>query len=377
MKRLAASTRTEWVIAATEATPLSSSLAATEVGRVAIGLRRLAGFEEEERDAMVAHHARDPVGVYQLAAAALELVQIRRVFETELAQVMSAVVDAVAIEVDHVIRLAPLTGILKFLFERREGWGLEKPQAGEVAKPRQRFHQRTGADAVVDVRGGLVLWPRAHQQNANRRLGCHGALAVAVRKPAPDAHRPRTLEKIALLVMDQLPGQAEQQCGRFVRFSLLFRRRSRDQFALHLDREPPFGRSGSAPGIENGAGGLGVHAVIQLAAPFRQGLFDFACPLQERLRRPVDEPLEIPLDLSRLDGTERRRKPVALAFHLAALRRSENQSGNCDRAAFSLELLDCRVGEFENEVGDRRGLSLNVPDCFRGRMFANGCENLR
>ena len=279
MKRLAVSTRTEWVIAATEATPLSSSLAATEADGVAVGLRGLAGFEEEERDAMVAHHARDPVGVDQLAAAALELVEIRRIFETELAQVMSAVVDAVAIEVDHVIRLAPLMGILKFLFERREGWGFEKLQAGEMAKPRQRFHQRPGADAVVDVRGGLVLRPRAHQQNANRRLGCHRALTVAVGKPAADPYRPRSLEKIALLVMDQLPGQAEQQRGRFVRLLLFFRRRSGDQFAVHLDGEPPLGRAGRAPGIENGAGGLGVHAVVQLTAPFRQGLFDFAAPV--------------------------------------------------------------------------------------------------
>ena len=100
-------------------------------------------------------------------------------------------------------------------------------------------------------------------------------------------------------------------------------------------------------------------------------------PFQERLRRPVDEPLEIPFNLSRLDRAERRRKPVTLAFHLAALWRSENQSGNRNGAAFSLELLDCRVGEFENEVCGRRGLSLNVPDGFGGRMFADGCENLR
>jgi hypothetical protein len=171
------------------------------------GLRCLAGFEEEERDAMLANNARDLIRVDELAAASFEFRYVRRVFKAKCAQAVFAVVNTVAVEVDHMVWFAGMGGAQQFGFESRECRGIEERKPGQIAQLRQRVDKRLGADAVIDVRGILVLRARTDHQHADRGLGRNRRLLAAVGQAAPDANRPRALEKIALVVVDEIPRQ--------------------------------------------------------------------------------------------------------------------------------------------------------------------------
>lgn len=77
-------------------------------GRVFLGHRRLAGFEEEEGNAIVTERGGQIVAVDDRAAAFFEFARVVRVFENKRAQTEAAAqsvvghafIDSVAVEVD-------------------------------------------------------------------------------------------------------------------------------------------------------------------------------------------------------------------------------------------------------------------------------------
>src|SRR5262249_5499213 len=90
-------------------------------GRVLLGHLTLAGFKEEQRYAVVADYLGQFLGVDGRGAALLQLGPVGGIFEAEGAQAVAAIVDAVAIEVDDVVRRAGLIRPLQLL-----GEGLER-----------------------------------------------------------------------------------------------------------------------------------------------------------------------------------------------------------------------------------------------------------
>ena len=77
------------------------------LGRL-LGLRRLAGFEEDEGDAVIAQQRPELAGEDGLVTALVEVTDVLRVLEAEPAEAGTAVIGAVAVEVDDVI------GVLRF-----------------------------------------------------------------------------------------------------------------------------------------------------------------------------------------------------------------------------------------------------------------------
>ncbi|KFB74753.1 MAG: hypothetical protein AW06_004304 [Candidatus Accumulibacter cognatus] len=189
----------------------------------AFGLRALARFEEDERNAVFAQEraefGRGDVGVPAPAARAY----VFRVFEAERAEAGVPVVDAVAVEVQDVVRLAGALGAIEFVAQggqRRRGQEMHFDLAGE------RFHrvdQRPGAGAEVDVGTRVVFRPRAGEQNANRGGEDGDRHRLFARQPAAHAHRLSTLEEVAAAVVQEFPRQAEQErCGFAGQQHLLF-----------------------------------------------------------------------------------------------------------------------------------------------------------
>ena len=84
----------------------------------------LAGFEEDERDAVIAENRPEFVGEDSDVPPSLELAGVFRVLETKPAEADRAVIDTVAIEVDDVIRLPVSAGALEFLTQSGNVGGL-------------------------------------------------------------------------------------------------------------------------------------------------------------------------------------------------------------------------------------------------------------
>ena len=281
-------------------------------GRVHLGHRGLAGFEEDQRDAVLADQAGEPVGVDEVQRPLLQLLLVAGVFEAQPAQAEPAVVDAVAVEVDDVERACRRSPRLQGLFERGVGGRLEDGEAGEVAEALHRLGQRPGADAVVDVADavalGVLLRPRADEQDADGQGGRPGGLGLAIGQAPADAHGVLALEQPGAAVVEELPRQRQQLGGRLAARRPGLPRRAFGQIAVHLHREAALGAVGGVlPGGESLAGVLSAQRGLeQILAPCRKLPLDPVRAVLEHAHRPEVVALQIPPQVVRLDGAERR-----------------------------------------------------------------------
>ena len=82
-------------------------------GRVQLGHGGLAGFEEDQRDAVLPEQPRQPRRINELHRALLQLVGVLGVFKAQPAEAEPFVIDAVAVEVDDIERLVAVGGLLQ------------------------------------------------------------------------------------------------------------------------------------------------------------------------------------------------------------------------------------------------------------------------
>ncbi len=152
-----------------------------------LGLRALAGFEEDQRDAVRLQQRAERVGMDGQMLAPLQLGDVPRVFEAEPAEADPAVVDAVAVEVDDVVGRLGVGGGLQRMAQRGQCWRVQHPQLDQAAEVFHRIDQRQRAGAVVDIAAGVVLRAGRDHQDADRggdyrdvqHLGVGQALAHA------------------------------------------------------------------------------------------------------------------------------------------------------------------------------------------------------
>ena len=135
-------------MATTEATPTFSNSEATD-SEASSAWRGLAGFEEDQRDAVVAQQRAELVGVDGDVAALLQLVGVLRVLEAQPAEADAAVIDAVAVEVDDVIRLARVAGAVEFLAQ-----GGQRGRAEHVERDQAAAALPSPRPAAARWRGG-------------------------------------------------------------------------------------------------------------------------------------------------------------------------------------------------------------------------------
>ena len=83
--------------------------------------------------------------------ALVELAGVLRVLEAQPAEADPTVIDAVAIEVDDLIRLAGAAGAVELLAQGGQRGRAEHVEADETAEFFHRLHQRQRARAVIDV----------------------------------------------------------------------------------------------------------------------------------------------------------------------------------------------------------------------------------
>jgi len=90
-------------------------------GGIGFGLGGLAGFKEDERQVEVGEGGTDFVGVDELGSAFFGFGEVVGIFKAEGAEAFDGGVDAVAIEVQNVVRLGAVTGGVEFGDEGGEG----------------------------------------------------------------------------------------------------------------------------------------------------------------------------------------------------------------------------------------------------------------
>jgi hypothetical protein len=127
-----------------------------------LGQGRLAGLEEDQRDAVVAQQRAEVVGVDRLVAALVELLEIARVLEAEPAQALGPVVDAVAVERQRDDAIGGSAALLLHLKGQGQlpadpgrlqaGWAHEDQEGVGVADPLcHRRQERIAADQLARV----------------------------------------------------------------------------------------------------------------------------------------------------------------------------------------------------------------------------------
>jgi hypothetical protein len=126
----------------------------------------------------------------------------------------------VTVEVDDVVGGG--LGAVEFLLEGREGGRLEDFEFGEGAEGGEGFDDGAGADAVVEVGGGVVFRAGADEEDADGRLGGERGLLVEVGEAAADADASGALEEKAAVVVKEFPGEGEEEGGGFIGFGLFF-----------------------------------------------------------------------------------------------------------------------------------------------------------
>jgi hypothetical protein len=333
-------------------------------GRV-LGLRRLAGFQEEQRRVVIAQRRGQLVGPHDVRAAVVRFVDVGRFFEAQRAQAVAAVEHAVAVEVDHVVRLAGLVRAAQFGFQRLERGRIQDRPLGQLAQRPQRFDHGPGADAVVDVPGLLVVRPGTDQQHADRRPAGLRFRLLRAAQPPPHTHAAGALEQVAQAVVQQFPRQAQQQrgglvgggggggigrigrIGRISRISRISRIAGRRLQAVAIQQhgEPRLGVVAAAPpGVDHRPGRRLPDRAVQQLAPERQLVFDQFGPLGEHAAGPAPVAFQIPRQLARFDRSQRRGEMERLAgqqrtsgWLVLQLRRGHG-------AAFALGQLDGRAG---------------------------------
>ena len=173
----------------------------------------LAGFEEDQRNPVVLQQRAELVGVDGHVAAVVEFVRVARILEAQPAEADAAVIDAVAIEVDDVIRCAGVEGAFEFLAQGVKRGRAEHVEPHEAAELFHGLDQRQRAGAVINVTAGLVLRPRGDEQDADRRRDHGNVEGARIRQAPADAGGLRALKEITVAVVEQFPRKAEQERG--------------------------------------------------------------------------------------------------------------------------------------------------------------------
>ncbi len=161
-------------------------LGGDRLGRL-LGLRGLAGVEEDERDAVIAQQRAERVGGGDDVAAFVELAGVLRLLEAEPAEADGGVIDAVAVEVDDVIRLAGVPGAVELVAERRQRGRAEHVELDQAGQRFHRLDQRQRARAMIDVAARVVLRPCGDEQDADRRGDDRHVEHARVRQTPADA----------------------------------------------------------------------------------------------------------------------------------------------------------------------------------------------
>ena len=244
-----------------------------------LGRGRLAGFEEDERDAVLAEQRAEFVGEHGEVAAVVELAGVLRILEAKAAEPGTAVKDAVAIEVDDVIGLGFAARAVEFLAQRRQRRRTQHMDVHEAAECLHRFDKRQRTGAMIDVTAGFVLRARGDEQDADGRVD-HGHLEIVagVRQAPPDARGLGSLKQETRPIVKQFPREAKQDRGGFARrFDL---RCGRTGFGCRIDMDgesaadlaiDPVPRLHDVPGVLGGQGGG-----VQKLSPLHEVLLDLA-----------------------------------------------------------------------------------------------------
>nr|MCU0809220.1 hypothetical protein [Candidatus Contendobacter sp.] len=105
------------------------------------GLCRLAGFEEDQRDAVVAQQRAECVGENGRVPTLFELADVLRMLEAQPAETDAAVVDAVTVEVDDVIGLPRGAGAVQFVAQGRQRGRIENVKLDQTGQGLHRLDQ--------------------------------------------------------------------------------------------------------------------------------------------------------------------------------------------------------------------------------------------
>ena len=120
-------------------------------------LGALAGLQQHQRDAVIVQQRPQPVGEHRFVAAAGELVAVGWTFKAEAPQAHAAVVDAVAVEMHHVIGLSSLLGPRQLGLQARVGGRVQQGELQRIPQVLGGRHQGPGSGAVVEVAAGVVF----------------------------------------------------------------------------------------------------------------------------------------------------------------------------------------------------------------------------
>jgi hypothetical protein len=313
------------------------------LGRL-LGLRGLAGFEEDERDAVSAQQRPELAGEDVEVPALVELADVLRVLEAQPAEADTAVIDAVAIEVDHVIRLAGAAGAIEFLTQGGQCGRVEHVDADETAEVFHRFDQRQRARAVIDVAAGVVLRTGGDEQDPDRRGDHRHVEHARVRQAPADTGRLRALEQEILAVVEQFPRQTEQERGGFVRGIHFGLGCARFERGIHVDGETAARMPVDLrPRVHDVCRvGHGQRRCVQELSPFHETRLDLTRAVPKIFARPDGVFLQIPAQFLCLDRPDGRDEPPVL------------HAGN-----FTLP---------------RRGRLINEPSASRGAADAPSCS---
>ena len=283
------------------------------LGRL-LGLRGLAGFEEDKRDAVIAQQRPKLAGEDGLVTALVELADVLRVLEAQPAEADRAVIDAVAIEVDDVIRLAVAAGAIELVAQGGQRGRAEHVDADEAAEVFHRLDQRQRAGAVINVAAGVVLRPRGDEQDADgcgddwhvehgvfgRRRRTRVGFAPWNRKPSPSwrsSHgRPSRSVAASRAVFTSASGAPASSATS----------------TWTENRRPAWPSIRAQAFMTFAVWAPGRAAVVQELSPFHEALLDLPRAVPEILARPDGVFFQIPAQLLRLDRSDRRDEAPAL-----------------------------------------------------------------
>ncbi len=171
------------------------------LGRL-LGLRGLAGVEEDERDAVIAQQRLQPramlcavFGVNDDVPAFLRLADVLGQLEAQPAEADGGVIDAVAVEVDDMIRLAGAPGAVEFLAQRRQRGRAEDVELDQAGQRFHRLDQRQRAGPMIEIVACVIFRSWGDEQDADGRGDDGDAEALCAGQPAADAGWLRPLKQ--------------------------------------------------------------------------------------------------------------------------------------------------------------------------------------
>jgi hypothetical protein len=340
----------------------------------------LAGFEEHERDAVVAQDGAELFDVDGLVAASVQLADVLRQLEAESAQTDAAIVDTVPVEVDDVIGLLVAPSPVEFLAEGGQRRRAENVELHEAAEGLHGVDERQGAGAVVDIGAGVVFGPGRNEQDADGRCDGRGVEGTGAGQAPADACGVGTLEKEAVAVVEQFPGKAEQKRGGLASPCDVGIGRAGDERRIDVDGEATSGLA-----VDRGPDARHVGRVfrrqggtVQQLAPLDEVLFHVARPVAEVVAWPDGVLLQIPTQLLGLDGADRSGEPpalVAVNVRPAGCGRFVDESRTGRGAADAFFLVEIEIAEFENQFFKRFGLGLRHGSNIGRKTLAQGHED--